>query len=318
MPTDIYRLTDIEVQEVSVVDRAANKRKFLVVKSEENSAMPKSIEVKPDGKGNLEIAKDDPATPPAPGAPPSTDAPAAPPPAEVVIRMSPGAQAEMVKRCDGAIEKLNALKALVSKAQTEDGITEIPQEVVDAVGGIVHLLSEGEDDAAAPAPEAPPAPPADDSLAKSVAKSFSIEITKGRKQISMVREAKLRAAAGALSDILAELAPPADVTVEPSNVDAMVEVTEKTITKSMLSYETKLAKSMDGLLKVVKNQNEAIAKQAARIEQISSVDRGRTTANGATAEEVTKAATPTPTPWSLDMSEPNFGKGLDATESTRR
>ena len=43
----IYRLTDMKVEEVSLVDRAANKRKFLIVKGASNM----SQEVKPDGKG---------------------------------------------------------------------------------------------------------------------------------------------------------------------------------------------------------------------------------------------------------------------------
>ena len=43
----IFRLTDMKVEEVSLVDRAANRHKFLIVKGATN--MPS--EVKPDGKG---------------------------------------------------------------------------------------------------------------------------------------------------------------------------------------------------------------------------------------------------------------------------
>src|SRR4051812_28595030 len=49
----IYRLTDMEVEEVSMVDRAANKRKFLVVKRDGD---PMSTQVQPDGKGGFTSA----------------------------------------------------------------------------------------------------------------------------------------------------------------------------------------------------------------------------------------------------------------------
>jgi hypothetical protein len=57
----VYRLEDLDVQEVSVVDRGANKRTFLVVKRDEEKAewstafvndLPDSafLHIKPDGK----------------------------------------------------------------------------------------------------------------------------------------------------------------------------------------------------------------------------------------------------------------------------
>lgn len=46
---DVYRLTDMLVEEVSLVDRAANQRKFLVVKRSDQMG----TELTNDGKGNL-------------------------------------------------------------------------------------------------------------------------------------------------------------------------------------------------------------------------------------------------------------------------
>lgn len=54
----VTRLLDIEVKEVSVVDRAANKRRFLIVKREDDMPDPIGKEVKEDGQGNLSTEED--------------------------------------------------------------------------------------------------------------------------------------------------------------------------------------------------------------------------------------------------------------------
>lgn len=288
----IYRLEDIEVQEVSVVDRAANKRKFLVVKSEERR-MAKSIgaEIKPDGKGGHTVVKDEPqaapaqgeqaaATPPAIPAPEGTQTPAG----EPKLKLSAEARAEMLKRVEGATAKLAALKAMLDSAEEVAGSTEIPNEIVLAVGDVLHLLSEGEAE-----------------------KSDGVKIDKGRKQISTVREAKLRAAHTAIGDILSELEavtppvePPADgATPAPGAEDALA--------KSFRSLEERLAKALSGILDHVKKQGEAVSKQAERIEQIDT-SRGRVAGNGArVAEEVTKNDAHDQRDWPMDMNRPGHG-----------
>ncbi len=49
-PGTIYRLSDMDVEEVSLVDRAANKKKFLVVKRDGDQM---TTQVHPDGKGGF-------------------------------------------------------------------------------------------------------------------------------------------------------------------------------------------------------------------------------------------------------------------------
>ena len=51
-PGPVHTLTDMDVEEVSMVDRAANKKKFLVIKAAKG---PKSMstEVQPNGKGGF-------------------------------------------------------------------------------------------------------------------------------------------------------------------------------------------------------------------------------------------------------------------------
>lgn len=49
----VHRLEDLEVEEVSIVDRAANKRRFLAVKSEGGEMEGKGAEIVKDDQGNL-------------------------------------------------------------------------------------------------------------------------------------------------------------------------------------------------------------------------------------------------------------------------
>jgi hypothetical protein len=55
MPGDVHRLRNIETEEVSLVDRPANKRKFLLAKRDGETAM-----LKPDGRGGfVKVSKAD-------------------------------------------------------------------------------------------------------------------------------------------------------------------------------------------------------------------------------------------------------------------
>lgn len=126
-PQPTNRLTGITVSEVSIVDRAANQRKFLVMK---------------------EAA----ATPPPPAAPPPAPAPA--PPVEQ-LKISPELKAKVVGALRSAQEKIVSLAKQLETALETPGAP-APQALLDALAGISGLL------AATPAqqPPAPPQPPA--------------------------------------------------------------------------------------------------------------------------------------------------------------
>lgn len=103
MPADqVTRLVELEVQEISLVDRPANQRKFLVVKSASgDSPMPHGAELTHDGKGGLTApaAKTDP-EPAAKADEPATEAKAddavAPPAAPTEKSALEAIQAEIV------------------------------------------------------------------------------------------------------------------------------------------------------------------------------------------------------------------------------
>jgi uncharacterized protein YoxC len=123
------------VEEVSVVDRAANKRRFVLVKREDDMAKDATTPVVSDGKGGLTvapttpaaapavapaaetIAKGEPAAPvapaaattPAPAAPAAPVAPAVAPSAEDVQKAGSKMKKERLERLRNAVDSLGAL-----------------------------------------------------------------------------------------------------------------------------------------------------------------------------------------------------------------
>jgi len=127
----VYRLADMDVQEVSMVDRAANQRKFLVVKSLKAAPLAPETSTPP-------IVEPTPA-PPAPPAP-GTGAPHV----EPTLRIAPEIKDELTKRLLATLSGLEALRKMVDGAEVVQGLVEVPAEIVAAVTQILTVLSEGE------------------------------------------------------------------------------------------------------------------------------------------------------------------------------
>lgn len=259
----IYRLTDIDTEEVSIVDAAANRRTFLVVKG---ANMPVGAPVTSDGKGGHTIAKEPtpggaPAAPaPAPGTPAPTAEPAAGgPTTEPKISLSPEAKAELAKRIATATERLTALKALIDGATETAGLVEIPSEVASKFAELLTGIAEGEP----------------------VEKGA---VAKGLPQFSGARVSALQAAYDALGAVLGSVKPaPADP-VEPAetppaeSADAAV---EKSITRAFAPLEAKLAKGLEGITALIAKHGEAIEKQAGRVVEIEKSSRPTPRSSGA-------------------------------------
>lgn len=292
----VFRLTDMIVEEVSAVDRAANKRTFILVKNADGVSTPVTGEVVTSPSGELTVAKA-----PAPPAATSTQPPesqAAPTSPEVppvptdtnpetapngtVLRLSPETKAELSARLEEATKQLAKLSAAVTGADEIQGLTEVPQEVIEGVTSIVSALDTG------------------------VTKSA---VAKGRKQISMARESKIRAAHAALSEIVAEL----DVVPEPTEATPPVAAPAPAPAPAAPAMKSvdKRDKVIEGLVALVEKQSTAISKQAARVDAL---ERGRPASNAGVVEttptQVTKQAT-TEEVWPLDMNS-RVRDGADA------
>jgi hypothetical protein len=119
-PTTLFRLTDILTKEVSLVDRAANKRTFLLVKRDD---MP--TEIKPNAAGGFDTV-----TPPA-------AAPAASPTAPAVAKLT--VSKSLLSALTSTIEKLTALASGAEAAETNSE-------------GVAKALTEALAELAVPAP----------------------------------------------------------------------------------------------------------------------------------------------------------------------
>lgn len=163
-PSRIYRLSDMEVEEVSMVDRAANKKKFLVVKRDGDQM---TTQVHPDGKGGFTTAGDTtkagaPPVPPAAGAPgkkppPGKDKKPAPAAKAGGLEVPPGFKEAMAPLLEKTAERLQALADNVDSSTPADMGDEgempgVPPEFMNELSAIVGLLEK----AGAMWPNAPP------------------------------------------------------------------------------------------------------------------------------------------------------------------
>lgn len=131
-----HRLTDIQVKEVSLVDRAANKRQFLVTKRD-GSGMSKKLVA--DGRGGYtEIEKSDDAPAPAAAAPAAVapvTAPVATAPAAAPAAVTDTEKADTIAKMGAVAERL----LTVAKAYRDSG--EVPPEnFVEEVASMLELI----------------------------------------------------------------------------------------------------------------------------------------------------------------------------------
>ncbi len=150
----VFRLSDMDVEEVSLVDRAANKKKFLVVKRSDQMA----TEVQPDGKGGFTSnggttkagapppppPGKDPKKKPPPGAP-AAGAAAAPAAKAGSMEVPPGFKEAIAPILDKATAQLEALQESVSSSKPadvpDDGtMPGVPADFSNGVMGVMTLL----------------------------------------------------------------------------------------------------------------------------------------------------------------------------------
>jgi hypothetical protein len=155
-PGGVMRLVDMEVKEVSLVDRPANKRPFLVVKRSDEDMPP--TQVQPDGKGGFTAAAKAGPPPMPPGA--GGEEPGKKKPKAVgKLDVPPGFKEMMGPMLGKASEKLKELADAVSSSSpaeiSDDGeMPGVPAEFSDALGAIQGTL----DKLSSMWPSAPTAP----------------------------------------------------------------------------------------------------------------------------------------------------------------
>ena len=172
----IFRLSDIVVEEVSLVDRAANKRKFLIVKQNEGG-MP--TEIQPDGQGGFV-------------APEKTEE-------ETVdtLKMSPASKAKALSKIGAALKALTNLASKV-KTATGDADDDGMMKSIDAeMGRIGGMLGAGKADP--PKPDEKEATKTDDGT-ETTDEVTEPATTEGGEQISAEKREELAKLLGVAAD----------------------------------------------------------------------------------------------------------------------
>jgi hypothetical protein len=266
------RLTDITVNEVSIVDRAANQRKYLIVKD---------------------------APPPAAVAPPPAAAPPVAPPAPPQLKISPELKAKIAGVLTAAQAKITEIaKALQTAAETPGAPA--PQELIDALTGLSGMFAANP--AAPPAAAPPAAHPAPPPAAKE-------ETAKAGKKISAARLAQLMSAKEAIDTIIAEVSDATDddaAAVEPAKTEKAtaakneggVGVTEVAPSTSELDG---IKASLESLAGLVGKMTQVFEGQNQRIDALAK-------ARGESKQlDLEKAGSPPkdkPVVWDMDMARP--------------
>lgn len=278
--TPTNRLTGISVNEVSIVDRAANKRKYLVVKEDA-----------------LTVAKDAPAVPP-PAAPTAPAPPTTPTPPAATLQISPELKAKVLGALKIAQERIGIISKVLEGSSETPGAAP-PQELMDALQELVKILSPVAGPTVTPQPEIPaPTAPATKEDATPTEKS-------GRK-MSAKRIEQLQSAKGVIDSLLA------DVTAEEAaeGGDDATSTEKKVVTEkadpasggasATPAVDQKLDGILNGLSSTVSKMTTLFELQNKRIDELSKSRGG--------SQQPDLDAKPKPvqkqTIWEMDMAKP--------------
>ncbi|TAJ75043.1 MAG: hypothetical protein EPO42_14390 [Gallionellaceae bacterium] len=308
----VHRLTEIVVEEVSMVDRAANKRKFLVVKrSDEMGA-----ELTPDGKGGFTAAT--PATQ-------QTKAGACPPagdkkkPAMKALELPPGAKQMMGPLLEKAAERLKALADEVSSSKDaevpeEGGIPPIPEEFWSELVSICDSLAQldtmypkapaAPEEGEPPPAEGEPAPAEMQMAAKALVAKFGAKMSKERLS-------RFEQALSVLGSILQELRPQAGEAAAPSEMQmsakgpARKEAPAPQANDELKKGLEKMATMLTSVVGTVKKQSDELA----------AIKKSRGQGNGLTIEGGPSRRETQEVSWPLDMNSPVTRDNVHKQES---
>ncbi len=229
----IYRLSEMVTEEVSLVDRAANRRKFLMVKRENEGGVAMAVgkEVTPGSDGSLTSGAATPAPAGAATPAPAATAKAAPTLTADVKEMLTAVVAEMTEGLAAVQAALESAKIVETPEEMDptalcEGlmmVAELAEDVCYALAGVDEEEPvEGDENAD---PEAPPNAEQPAPLAMSVGKQFEVRrakrviqkhaafkavgtlVRKYGAKMSKDRMVRLQNAVGVLSSVLSEVAP---------------------------------------------------------------------------------------------------------------
>lgn len=260
----VHRLEDLLVEEVSIVDRPANKRRFLFVKTEDGMAKL----VTQDENGELVTAKSE-QTAAAPATAPATAT--APSPVEKRLTITSELRSEIFRSLGDSIRRIHTVlgAAEIAEVNEKEESTLVPvmmgelKEISTSIGSTVKRLN-----AVAKSEDADAVPPSDtvrDALQVAV---DAVEEVVSKRDIGKGRLTKFKQALGTLQTILSELEGPSKApnqavgTDEPTKQAAAAAAAKTTSVAKSSDVDDGVVRRLGGyvesLVKTVEEQGKVI------------------------------------------------------------
>lgn len=292
-----HRLTGISVKEVSIVDRAANKRKYLLVKEDEKGKQPDVAKSADDAaKGDADATKAVPGSPAQPAAPPTPPGPPTTPQAPT-LRISPELKAQVAGLLKTLQERVGVITKVLEGSSETPGAA-APPELMDALKQLAQMISQ----VAAPTPAAGDQPPPD-----AQKEDGKTDAEKAGRALSADRLSQLTTIRDSLNALIDGAAPTPAASGEPEPAAASggtepapaASGAEKSAAPSpeivaLQTAVTSIADSMANMTKVFEQQN-------ARIAELSK-SRGESRQPDLDRQPTTKKEEPVV--WDMDMARP--------------
>lgn len=333
----IFRLTEMEVEEVSLVDRAANQRKFLVVKRAEDQMNVGAKEVHPNGKGGMTTQK---AGAGACGA--AGDGKKKKPGMMKALEVPPGFKEAAGPLLDKVVERVGALQSEIKGSKPaeigeEGDLPGVPAEFASGCQQVMGLLdklcsmwptaaaepeeseepAEGEGDTTPPAPSEMQMRLAEKAFVDASALLKRVGVEKIGAKMSKDRYARLAQAAEVVMNLVAELAPATTPApgAPPLGKKAAKEEKKEDKDKAEKS-DAKLDQVMNSVAQLAGSLNQlagVVAKQQTQVARLAK-SRGEASnlaAGGESGAEVEGSDVS----WPLDMNRPISRDNVEKADS---
>jgi len=308
---DVHRLEDLLVEEVSIVDRPANKRRFLAIKNE--GGMSKQVQVGDDGK--LTASGDVPQP-----AAPQVDSVDKSEPVEKRLTITPELRAEIFRSMGDVVRRIHTVIGVadIAEVSEKDDSTLVPvmmselKEISTAIGGTVKRLNAvAKSDSPDDGTQASDSDPVESALKQAV---DAVEEAVSKRNIGKGRLSKFKQALGTLQAILNELEGPAKPAKQQSGADdpvvqAAAGAANGGVKKDDLGVA--VSKSVERLGVYVESLVKTVEQQGRVIQQLRDA---RPASNALSVEKSEPVESVEPT-WPLDMNADKSRESVDKSIS---
>lgn len=309
----VHRLEDLLVEEVSIVDRPANKRRFLAIKNE--GGMSKQVQVQVGEDGKLTASGDV-----SQSASPQVESAGGSETVEKRLTITAELRAEIFRLMGDAVRRIHTVMGAADIAEVNErgDSTLVPvimdelKEISNAIGGTVKRLNAvAKSDSPDEGTQASDSDPVESALKHAV---DAVEEAVSKRNIGKGRLSKFKQALGTLQAILNELEGPATPTKQQSDaVDPVVQAAAGAAKGGVKKDDLGVAvsKSVERLGVYVESLVKTVEQQGRVIQQLRDA-RPASNALSVEKSEPVESAEPT---WPLDMNADKSRESVDKSIS---